>query len=137
MSIYHENIELATINNDNYRHVVATGKNMQVVLMSLKPKEEIGMEVHNNVDQFFRIEKGNGRAIVGDQQIELKDGSALLVPAGNNHNIINISDTEPLKLYTIYAPPNHPANTLQHDKPIEQDGGAKNHKNKKYKINHY
>lgn len=141
MSIYHQDIEHSTLGNDNYRNVVATGKHMQIVLMSLKPKEEIGMEVHEHVDQFFRIEEGEGIAIVNGQQMELRNGIGLLVPAGAQHNIINTSATESLKLYTIYAPPNHPANTLQQNKPIEQPNvgvqAGGNKMIKKYKVNKY
>lgn len=128
MNIYHTNIEKDTTENNNYRKVVATGKYSQVVLMSIKPKEEIGLEIHNDIDQFFRIEQGKGIALIGQNnpiKYDLNDGVALLVPAGTWHNIINTSN-EPLKLYSIYSPPNHPPNRIQKDKPlIDQDGGNK------------
>ncbi len=76
--------------------------------MSLLPNEEIGMEVHQTVDQFFRIEKGQGKVIMNGEEHEIKDGSAIIVPAGTEHNVINTSGTDALKLYTIYSPPNHP-----------------------------
>lgn len=107
MKGYISNIEKETLENDNFRKVLYTGKNSQLVLMSLLPKEEIGMEVHHNVDQFFRIESGHGRAILDGVETEISDGSAIVIPAGTNHNIINDSDAEKMKLYTIYSPPEH------------------------------
>lgn len=102
---YIANIEQATIDNTNFREVVFTAPHSQLVLMSLLPGEEIGVEVHK-VDQFFRIEAGEGKAIVDDQEYHLEDGVALLVPAGSEHNLINTGDVD-LKLYTIYSPANH------------------------------
>lgn len=107
MKGYISNIEKETLENDNFRKVLYTGKNSQLVLMSLLPKEEIGMEVHHNVDQFFRIESSHGRAILDGVETEISDGSAIVIPAGTNHNIINDSDAEKMKLYTIYSPPEH------------------------------
>jgi len=101
------NIEKDTLENENYRKVLYTAKHSQIVLMSLKPGEEIGMEVHPENDQFFRIEKGHGKCIIDGNEYELEDGVAIIVPAGAQHNIINTSDTEELKLYTIYCPPHH------------------------------
>ncbi len=101
------NIEKDTLENNNFRKVLYTGKNSQLVLMSLKPKEEIGMEVHTDNDQFFRFEKGQGQCIIDGNSYNLEDGSAIVVPAGAQHNIINISETEDLKLYTIYSPAHH------------------------------
>lgn len=101
------NIGEMTNENDNFRKVLYTGKYSQLVLMSLKPGEDIGEEVHDNVDQFFRFEKGEGKAILDGVEHEIKAEYAVLVPAGTKHNIINTSDSEPLKLYTIYSPPNH------------------------------
>lgn len=101
------NIEKDTVANSNFRKVLYTGHNSQLVLMSLKPLEEIGMEVHNDNDQFFRFEKGQGKCIIDGNEYELKDGTAVVVPAGAQHNIINTSDTEDLKLYTIYSPAHH------------------------------
>ena len=101
------NIEKDTLENSNFRKVLYTGKNSQLVLMSLKPKEEIGMEVHMENDQFFRFEKGEGKCIIDGNEYELKDGVAIVVPAGAQHNIINVSETDDLKLYTIYSPAHH------------------------------
>lgn len=112
MNGYADNIEELTLNNTNFRQVLYTGKHAQLVLMSLKPGEEIGDEVHEKVDQFFRFEKGVGKVVIDGEETEVKDGSAVIVPAGSNHNIINTSDTEDLKLYTIYSPPNHPDGTV-------------------------
>jgi mannose-6-phosphate isomerase-like protein (cupin superfamily) len=103
---YVTNIEKDSLDNENFRKVLYTAKNSQLVLMSLKPKEDIGMEVHQ-LDQFFRVEKGTGKTVLNGQEQEITDGSAILIPAGTEHNIINTSETEPMKLYTIYSPPNH------------------------------
>ena len=101
------NIEKDTLENVNFRKVLYTGKNSQLVLMSLKPEEEIGMEVHETNDQFFRFEKGKGKCIIDGNEYELKDGMAIIIPAGAQHNVINTSENEELKLYTIYSPPHH------------------------------
>ena len=102
---YEANIEEETLENENFREVLFTGEHSQLVLMSLLPGEEIGAETHK-VDQFFRIENGEGKAVVDGDEFEVSDGSAVLVPAGLEHNFINTSDA-PLKLYTLYSPPNH------------------------------
>jgi len=107
MKGYTTNIEKDTLENNNFRKVLYTGKHSQLVLMSLAPKEEIGMEVHEENDQFFRFEKGQGKCIIDGNEYELGDGVAIVVPAGAQHNIINTSDTEELKLYTIYSPAHH------------------------------
>lgn len=107
MKGFRDNIEQITLENDNFRKVLYTGKHSQLVLMSLKPKEEIGMEVHPDNDQFFRFEKGQGKFIIDGNEYEMGDGVAIVVPAGVQHNVINISDSEPLKLYTIYSPAHH------------------------------
>jgi mannose-6-phosphate isomerase-like protein (cupin superfamily) len=103
---FHTNIEKETLENKNFRKVLYTAAYMQLVLMSLKPGEDIGLEVHG-VDQFFRFEKGKGKVIIGNNEYEVKDGDAVIVPAGMPHNVINTSETEELKLYTLYAPPHH------------------------------
>lgn len=103
---FHTNIEEETVNNDSFRKVLYTASNLQLVLMSLKPGEEIGEEVHEDIDQFFRIDGGNGICIINGNEYELTNGSAIIVPKGSKHNIIN-NGNEPLKLYTIYSPPNH------------------------------
>ena len=113
MAGYNANIEELTLANENFRQVVFTGKYAQLVLMSLKPKEEIGMEVHENVDQFFRFEKGEGKVIIDGEEHVVGNGSAVVVPAGSEHNVINTSPTEDLKLYTIYSPPQHPDGTVE------------------------
>ena len=110
------NIEQDTENNNFFRKVIFTAKNCQLVLMSLKPNEEIGEEVHENVDQFFRFEKGEGKVVLGGEESAVKDGFVLVVPAGTKHNIINTSSSESLKLYTIYSPPNHADGTIHKTK---------------------
>ena len=100
-------IEEATLENENFRKVLYTSKHSQLVLMSLKPLEEIGMEVHEENDQFFRFEKGQGKCVIDGNESELSDGVAVVVPAGAQHNIINTSKTDDLKLYTIYSPAHH------------------------------
>lgn len=107
MKGFHSNIEKDSIENINFRKVLYTGKHCQLVLMSLVPKEEIGMEVHSDNDQFFRVESGQGKCIIDDNEYDLIDGSAIIVPSGAKHNVINTSDTEDLKLYTIYSPAHH------------------------------
>ena len=101
------NIEKATLENKNFRKVLYTSKHSQLVLMSLKPKEEIGMEVHLDNDQFFRFEKGQGKCIIDGNEYVLGNGVAIVVPAGAKHNIINTSDKDELKMYTIYSPAHH------------------------------
>jgi len=107
MKGYITNIENDTLANKNFRKVLYTSKHSQLVLMSLRPGEEIGMEVHQDNDQFFRFEEGRGKCIIDGNEYELKDGVAVVVPAGAQHNIINTSNSEELKLYTIYSPPHH------------------------------
>ncbi len=110
------NIENLTERNAYFRKVLFTGKHMQLVVMSLKPKEEIGVEVHHDVDQFFRVEEGTARFVLGRNTHHVKEGGAVVVPAGTRHNVINPSTTEPLRLYTIYTPPQHPAKTVHKTK---------------------
>ena len=139
--IFHTNIEKDTLENNNYRKVISTQSNIQLVLMSLKPKEEIGNEIHENIDQFFRIEKGKAKVIINyntknEKEYKLKDGSVIIIPKGTYHNIINIGKKD-LKFYTIYSPPNHKPELVQLNKPEEQDGGYYNkyyEKYLKYKI---
>jgi len=107
MKGFNSNIEKETLENENFRKVLYTGKNSQLVLMSLLPKEDIGMEIHAENDQFFRFEKGQGKVVIDGTEYEVQDGSAVVVPAGAEHNVINISETESLKLYTIYSPAHH------------------------------
>lgn len=111
MAGYVVDIEEKTESNDFFRQVLFTGKHSQLVIMALKPGEDIGLEVHDAVDQFFRVEEGQGKAIIDGDEHEIKDGSAVVVPAGSEHNVVNTGN-EPLKLYTIYSPPNHPDRTV-------------------------
>lgn len=107
MKGFNTNIEKDTLANDNFRKVLYTGQHSQLVLMSLKPNEEIGMEVHKDNDQFFRFEAGQGKCLIDGNEYALSNGSVIIVPAGAEHNIINTSDSEDLKLYTIYSPAHH------------------------------
>lgn len=104
---YKQNVEQSTIENSNFRKVEYTGKHIQLVLMSLKPQEDIGLEIHTENDQFFRFEKGEGKVIVGQTEYTVVDGDVVIVPAGIEHNVSNASLTEDLKFYTIYAPSHH------------------------------
>lgn len=128
MKGFKSNIEKATLSNSNFRHVLYTGKYSQLVLMSLKPGEEIGEEVHKTVDQFFRFEKGEGLVTIGGVKHKVADGDAVIVPARAKHNVMNTSKTEEMKLYTIYSPPEHQDGTLRKTKadalakPEEFDG---------------
>lgn len=112
MKGYIGNIEEITENNNNFRHVLYTGKYTQLVVMSLKPGEDIGMEVHHDVDQFFRFEEGEAKVIIDGEESTVQEDMVVIVPAGAEHNIINTSKTEDLKLYTLYSPPNHPGGTV-------------------------
>ena len=107
MKGFNTNIEKATLENSNFRKVLYTAKHSQLVLMSLKPKEEIGMEVHKDNDQFFRFEQGQGKCVIDGNEYSVADGSAIIVPAGAQHNVINTSETQELKFYTIYSPAHH------------------------------
>ena len=107
MKGFNANIEKETLENKNFRKVLYTAKHSQLVLMSLKPNEEIGMETHPDNDQFFRFEKGQGKCIIDGNEYVLGDGSVMIVPAGAQHNIINTSSADDLKLYTIYSPAHH------------------------------
>ncbi len=104
---YHGNIERLTAENGNFRQVLYTAADCQLVLMSLLPGEEIGMEAHKEGDQFFRFEKGEGKVIIDETEYVVGDGDAVIVPVGARHNVINTSQIEALKFYTIYAPPHH------------------------------
>lgn len=109
---YIDNIEEKTQGNSNFRQVLYTGKHMQLVVMSLKPGEDIGEEVHDTVDQFFRIEEGEAKFIIDGVESLVKEDMIAIVPAGSLHNVINNSSTDDLKLYTIYSPANHPEGTI-------------------------
>jgi len=109
-------LERETIKNTDFRHVLYTGKKSQLVLMSLKPEEEIGEEVHEDHDQFFRFESGEGKVIIDGIEHRVKDGNAVIVPAGARHNVINTSKRANLRLYTIYSPPEHQDGVVRHTK---------------------
>ncbi len=110
MTGYVDNIEKITEGNSNFRQVLFTGKYCQLVVMSLLAGEDIGMEVHNTVDQFFRIESGEGKVVMNGEETAFSPGFAIIVPAGTQHNVIA---TTAVKLYTLYSPPNHPADRVQ------------------------
>ncbi|WXG45081.1 MAG: cupin domain-containing protein [Promethearchaeati archaeon SRVP18_Atabeyarchaeia-1] len=109
-------LESETRKNADFRRVLYTGKHSQLVLMSLKPGEEIGMETHSNVDQFFRFEGGEGKVIIDRVEHRVKDGDGVIVPAGAKHNVVNTSKQSELKLYTIYSPPEHQDKVVRHTK---------------------
>ena len=111
MKGYVTNIERDTLENKDFRRVLYTAKNIQLVLMSLRGKEEIGEETHT-LDQFIRVEAGHGIAILDWVKHQISDGSAVVIPAGTKHNVVNDSDTEELKLYTLYSPPEHRDGTI-------------------------
>lgn len=113
---YTINIEEKTLQNENFREVLFTAQHSQLVVMSLQPNEEIGEEVHEIVDQFIRVEQGEGMAILDGEEHVLTDGSAVVVPAGTKHNIINTSSEKKLKLYTIYSPAHHRDKTIHKTK---------------------
>ncbi len=123
-------IEKQTLKNDYFRQVLFTGKHCQLVVMCLQPGEEIGNEVHEHVDQFFRIEEGEAKFVFnGKEEHLVKDAEAVVVPAGTYHNVINTSKTKALRLYTVYSPPNHPDGTIHKTKAeAEAAEEAKHHK---------
>lgn len=116
MAGYVTNIEARTRENDYFREVLFTGPLSQLVVMSLGPGEDIGLETHDDVDQFIRIESGEGVALLDGEEHHVRDGSAVVVPAGTEHNLTNRSNSEPLKLYTVYTPPEHPDGTVHKTK---------------------
>jgi len=128
MKGFNTTLEKDALKNTDFRRVLYTGKHSQLVLMCLKPGEEIGEEVHPDVDQFFRFEKGEGLVVIDGVKHVVKDGSGAIVPSGARHNVINTSKTAELKLYTIYSPPEHIDKTVRHTKadaeakPEEYDG---------------
>jgi mannose-6-phosphate isomerase-like protein (cupin superfamily) len=127
MKGFKSNIEKETLENEKFRKVMHTAKHLQLVLMTLKAGEDIGEEIHQNNDQFFRFESGEGKCIIDDNEYDIKNGDVIVVPAGANHNVINTGSI-PLKMYTIYAPPNHKDGIIRNTKadaeniPEEFDG---------------
>ena len=119
MDGYVTNIERDTLANEDYRRVLYTGPNTQLVLMTLQPGDEIGEETHEEHDQFIRVEAGVGVAVLNGERHVLNDGSAMVIPAGVKHNVVNESHDTPLRLYTLYSPPEHPDGTVQHTKADE------------------
>lgn len=111
MQGYIDNIEKITLENTNFRKVLYTGRKSQLVVMCLKPGEDIGAEIHDGHDQFFRIEQGKAKVIINDTEKIIENDWAAIVPSGANHNVINVGD-EDLKLYTIYSPAEHPEGTI-------------------------
>jgi len=116
MSGYSIDIEARTLANDKFREVLYTAKNSQLVVMTLRPGEEIGLEKHEGHDQFIRVEAGEGVAVLDGERHALADGVAVVIPAGTEHNVINTSTSAPMRLYTIYSPPEHPPGTVHRTK---------------------
>ncbi len=125
MKGYYIDLEDVTRENENFRKVLFTSNHLQLVLMTIKPGEEIGLETHKEHDQFIRVEQGEGKAFISDDEFFLRDGSAVIIPAGNEHNIINTGAGN-LKLYTLYSPAEHPDGTV-HITKSEADEYEKNH----------
>lgn len=121
-----ENIEEKTSANTYFRRVLYTGQYAQLVLMCLQPNEEIGMEVHEIVDQFLRIEEGEGKVLMNGEEHSIKDGDAIFVPAGTKHNVINTSSNKQLKLYTVYSPPHHKDGVI-HKTKMEAEADTTDH----------
>ena len=128
MSGFTTNIETKSLENTNFRQVLFTTPLTQLVVMSLLPGEDIGLEAHDDRDQFIRVEAGEGRAVLNGVDHELSDGMAVVVPAGTGHNVINTSDTDPLKLYTIYSPPEHADGTVHRTREEAMADEAEHHK---------
>lgn len=129
MTGYFGHIEKDTEKNKYFRKVLFTGKHMQLVVMCLQGGEEIGNEIHKTVDQFFRVESGKAKFVLNEKETHtVAAGDAAIVPAGTWHNVINASKTEPLKLYTIYTPPNHPDGTIHKTKAEAEAAEAAHHK---------
>lgn len=127
MAGFSTDIEKKTLENNNFREVLFTGPHSQLVVMALAPGDEIGMETHDDIDQFIRVEAGEGMAILNGKEIKLADGAAVVIPAGTKHNVVNTSKDEALKLYTIYTPPEHPDGTIHKDKAEADRYEAEHH----------
>lgn len=126
MKGFSSNIEQDTVENTDFRRVLYTGKHTQLVLMSIPAGSEIGSEVHPENDQFFRFEAGTGKVTIDDSEYEVADGSAIVVPAGARHNVVNTSDSEALQLYTLYSPAHHADGTV-HTTKAEADAAEHDH----------
>lgn len=126
MAGYRVDIEDRTLKNEFFRQVLFTAPHSQLVVMTLKPGEEIGLETHEDRDQFIRVEAGTGEALLDGQKHALSDGVAIVIPAGTEHNVTNTSKSEPLRLYTLYSPPEHPDGTV-HETKAEADEYEKHH----------
>lgn len=126
MSGFIIDIEQKTLENENFREVLFTAPHSQLVVMTLQPGQEIGLETHDDVDQFIRVETGTGKALLNGEEKTLADGTAVVIPAGTEHNVVNTSQSEALKLYTIYSPPEHPDHTI-HKTKAEADAYEKEH----------
>jgi mannose-6-phosphate isomerase-like protein (cupin superfamily) len=120
MKGFSANIDQLTVNNENYRQVIYTGKHLQLVIMTLKPGEEIGEEVHSKIDQFFRVESGSGFVLINGNKTDIRDDDAILIPGGAIHNVVN-NGKVPLKFYTLYGPPEHQDGTIHMSKRDEGD----------------
>lgn len=126
MTGFSTNIEKDTLDNGKFRVVLHTTERMQLVIMTLQPGEEIGLERHEGHDQFIRVEAGEGIALLNGEKHALEDGVAVIIPAGTEHNVINTSTTEPMKLYTIYSPPEHP-DGIVHETKAQADEYERQH----------
>lgn len=127
MSGFFVKLEEETLANTNFRKVLYTAPHSQLVLMCLKPSEDIGMEVHPDNDQFIRVDGGHGQAIIDGERFDMEDGSAIIVPAGSEHNLINLSETENLNLYTVYSPAHHADGTIHVTKAEAMEAEAAEH----------
>jgi mannose-6-phosphate isomerase-like protein (cupin superfamily) len=126
MAGYRTDIETKTLENTKFREVLFTAPHVQLVVMSLRPGEEIGLETHDDVDQFIRVEAGTGVALLDGKEYALGDGVAVVIPAGTSHNVVNTSKTAPLQLYTLYSPPEHPDGTV-HETKADADAHEQAH----------
>jgi len=125
MKGFQSNIERDSLKNENFRKVIYSGKHLQVVLMSLKPGEEIGLETHPSTDQFFRFEGGKGKWIIDGKEYKVENGDAIVIPAGSKHNVINTDSVKELKMYTIYSPPQHKDGLINATKKDAETGDVK------------
>lgn len=119
------NIEEDTLENEDFRRVLFTGPNTQLVLMTLRPGEDIGLETHDGTDQFLRVEAGTGIVLLDGEESAIEDGTSVVIPAGVEHNVVNTADDEPLRLYTLYSPPEHADGTVHRTK--EEAEAAEHH----------